>query len=131
VYLLDTNIVSVALKGNEVIDGRLRALTTADWCISAVTRAELRFGLALRPKATRLAEVVEEFLSVARTEAWDTRAADVHGQLRAALVNKGHRIGDFDEMIAAHAVALGATLVTDNVRHFTRVDGLRVENWIR
>ncbi len=96
-----------------------------------MTRAELRFGVARRPGAIRLAQVVDAFLSVARTEAWDARAADRHGELRAALTAKGRRIGDFDEMIAAHALALGAVLVTDNVRHFSRVAGLKIENWVR
>ena len=130
-YLLDTNAVSAVLKGNAALDRRLQDLPQAEWCISAVTRAELRFGVALRPEATRLAHVVDAFLSVARTVAWDSGAADAHGQLRATLTAKGRRIGDFDEMIAAHALALGATLVTDNVRHFSRVSGLKVENWIR
>jgi tRNA(fMet)-specific endonuclease VapC len=130
-YLLDTNAVSAALKGNKAIDRRLRELPAAQWCISAVTCAELRFGVALRPKATRLAEVVNAFLSVARTEAWDARAADAHGLLRAKLTTKGRRIGDFDEMIAAHALALGAIMVTDNIRHFSHVPGLKIENWTR
>ena len=130
-YVLDTNAVSAALKGNAALDRRLQDLPPAQWCISAVTRSELRFGVAQRPGATRLAQVVAAFLSVARTEPWDARAADMHGQLRAGLTIAGQRIGDFDEMIAAHALALGATLVTDNVRHFSRVSGLRMENWIR
>ncbi len=54
-----------------------------------------------------------------------------HGRLRARLRLRGTSIGDFDEMIAAHAVALGATLVTDNTQHFERVDGLALENWLR
>src|SRR5438045_3657528 len=112
-YLLDTNAVSAVLKGNAALDRRLQDLPAAQWCISAVTRAELRFGVALRPQATRLAHVVDAFLSIARTVAWDSGAADAHGQLRATLTAKGRRIGDFDEMIAAHALALGATLVTD------------------
>ena len=130
-YLLDTNAVSAVLKGNAALDRRLQDLPAAQWCISAVTRAELRFGVALRPEATRLAHVVDAFLSIARTVAWDSGAADAHGQLRATLTAKGRRIGDFDEMIAAHALALGATLVTDNVRHFSRVSGLKIENWTR
>ena len=130
-YLLDTNVVSVALRGHIVVDRRLGSLSRADWCISAVTRAELRFGVFRRPNATRLANVVEAFLTDARTESWDARAADVHGRLRADLAAKGRRIGDFDEMIAAHAIALEAILVTDNVRHFSRIAGLKVENWVR
>ena len=130
-YLLDTNAVSAALKGNAALDRRLQDLPAAAWCISAVTRAELRFGVARRPNATRLAQVVDAFLAATRTEAWDAKAADEHGRLRAALAAKGRRIGDFDEMIAAHALALGAILVTDNMRHFSRVSGLKSENWVR
>ena len=91
----------------------------------------MRYGVALRPQATRLSRIVEAFLAVARCEPWDAGCADAHGRLRASLARKGQRIGDFDEMIAAHALALRAILVTDNVRHFRRVDRLSVENWLR
>jgi tRNA(fMet)-specific endonuclease VapC len=100
-------------------------------CISAITRAELRYGIARRTEATRLTDLVEGFLAIARCEAWDTRAADARGSLRARLADRGTRIGDFDEMIAAHALALDAILVTDNTRHFAHVEGLTVENWRR
>lgn len=130
-YVLDTNTASAAIKGSARLDRRIGEIPTEQWCISAVTRAELRFGVARRPEATRLAQVVETFLSVVRTEAWDERAADAHGRLRAELAAAGRRIGDFDEMIAAHALALRATLVTDNVRHFSRIAELSIENWIR
>ncbi len=130
-FLLDTNIVSAALRGAPEIDARLSALDGEQWCISAVTRAELRFGVALRPSAQRLARLVDAFLAVARTAPWDEAAADTHGQVRARLRSNGTPIGDFDEMIAAHALSLGATLVTDNVRHFARIEHLQVENWLR
>jgi tRNA(fMet)-specific endonuclease VapC len=130
-YLLDTNIVSAALRQNAALDRRLVEMPVADWCISAITRGELQFGVARRPDSTRLAQVVDAFLHVARTEPWDEKAADAYGRLRAALATKGRGIGVFDEMIAAHALALGATLITDNLRHFSRVSGLRIENWLR
>jgi len=130
-YLLDTNVVSAALKGSVSVDRRLPETPASDWCISAVTRSELRFGVARRPEVTRLAEIVDAFLSVARTMSWDAHAADEHGRLRAHLADRGRRMGDFDEMIAAHALALRAVLVTDNVRRFSRVPGLEVENWVR
>ena len=107
-YLLGTNAVSAVLKGNAAVDRRLQALPAGQWCISAVTRAALRFGVARRPEATRLAHVVDAFLTIARTVAWDSGVADAHGRLRATLTTKGRRIGDFDEMIAGHALALGA-----------------------
>lgn len=130
-YLLDTNVVSAALRGAPGIDQRLSVLDAADWCISAITRSELRYGLALKPEALRLARLVEGFLQLATTAPWDEAAAEVHGRLRATLRQRGAPIGDFDEMIAAHALSLGAVLVTDNVRHFAQVPGLVVENWQR
>jgi tRNA(fMet)-specific endonuclease VapC len=130
-YLLDTNAVSVALRGHAGIDSRLSALEGSDWGISAITRAELRFGVALEPEAKQLPRLVNAFLDVATTAPWDAAAADAHCRLRAALRKAGTPIGDFDEMIAAHALALDCVLVTDNVQHFKRVKGLKVENWAR
>lgn len=130
-YMLDTNTASAALRGIAGIDARLQRLDAAQWCISAITRAELRYGVALKPEATRLKRYVEGFLQATTTAPWDQAAADSHGLVRAKLRRAGTLIGDFDEMIAAHALALGAVLVTDNTRHFERVDGLALENWIR
>jgi tRNA(fMet)-specific endonuclease VapC len=129
--MLDTNIVSVALRGHAEVDARLAQLASERWCISAITRAELRFGVAMKPGATTLARLVDAFLQAARTLPWDEAAADAHGRVRASLRSAGSPIGDFDEMIAAHALAAGAVLVTDNLRHFERVPGLALENWIR
>src|SRR5688572_2673979 len=129
-YMIDTNTASAALRGTAGIDARLQRLDPAQWCISAVTRAELRFGVALNPEASKLAQYIEAFLQATTTAPWDQAAADAHGVLRAKLHRAGTPIGDFDEMIAAHALALYAVLVTDNTRHFQLVDGLRLENWI-
>ncbi|HVZ43403.1 MAG TPA: PIN domain-containing protein [Ramlibacter sp.] len=129
--MLDTNTASAALRGTAGIDERLLRLDPARWCISAITRAELRYGVALRPEATKLAQYVEAFLRATTTAAWDQAAADAHGLLRAKLRRAGTPIGDFDEMIAAHALALDAVLVSDNTRHFKFVEGLVLENWIR
>jgi len=129
--MLDTNIASAAIRGHRAVDERLRALPAGAWCISAVTRAELRFGVERRPHAAQLAQLVDAFLVVAPAVAWDSGAADAHGRLRAQLEASGKRIGDFDEMIAAHALALGAVIVTDNTRHFRQVRGLELENWLR
>jgi len=129
--MLDTKIASAAIRGHRAVDERLRALPAGAWCISAVTRAELRFGVERRPHAAQLAQLVDAFLVVAPAVAWDSSAADAHGRLRAQLEASGKRIGDFDEMIAAHALALGAVLVTDNTRHFRQVRGLELENWLR
>lgn len=129
--MLDTNMVSAALKGHPDVDAHLAQLSPEHWCISAITRAELRYGVALKPGATKLARLVDAFLQTTTTLAWDEAAADTHGRLRAQLRHAGTPIGDFDEMIAAHAIAASALLVTDNTRHFERVAGLHLENWIR
>lgn len=130
-YMLDTATAVAAMRSTAGLDSRLQGLHPEDWCISAITNAEMRYGAALRPQAIQLARYVDAFLSVARTEPWDEACAEFHGNLRAQLRNKGRALGDFDEMIAAHALALDAVLVTDNLRHFRQVEGLRVENWIR
>lgn len=130
-YLLDTNIASAAMRGDAGIDQRLAQLAPGQWCISAITRSELRFGVERKPSATRLARVLEAFLSAAEVAPWDTAAADAHGRLRAALQLRGTPIGVFDEMIGAHGLALGAVVVTDNTRHFARIPGLAIENWLR
>ena len=130
-YMLDTNAVSVVMRGNASVDERLLQLDPADWCISAVTHSEICFGLALRSHASALERAARAFFAVATTLPWDKGAAEGHGRLRAQLREAGMPIGDFDEMIAAHALSVGAVLVTDNERHFRRVDGLVVENWVR
>lgn len=131
-YLLDTNAASQAIRGSHpAIDERLQALPAGQWCISAVTCSELRYGIARRPQAVRLHAIVEEFLRIALILPWDAMAANRHGVLRADLKARGTPIGDFDEMIAAHALAVGAVVVTDNTRHFMRVPGLVIENWLR
>ena len=130
-YILDTTAVSAVMRGNPQMDDRLLHLDPADWCISAVTHSEICYGLALRPEATTLIRAADAFLAVATTLAWDAVAAAAHGRLRAQLRKAGTPIGDFDEMIAAHALSVGAVLITDNERRFRRISGLPVENWIR
>lgn len=130
-YMLDTNAVSAVMRGNPLMDERLLQLDPADWCISAVTHSEICYGLSLRPEATTLIRAADAFLAVATTLAWDATAAAAHGRLRAQLRQAGTPIGDFDEMIAAHALSVGAVLVTGNERLFRRIPGLAVENWIR
>lgn len=130
-YMLDTSIASAIIAGRVDLDARLEALGPAWWCISAITRAELRFGVMRRPEATKLCRLVDAFLEAARTEPFDARAADEFGRLRAELQRRGEGIGVADELIAAHALAIGAVIVTDNERHFSRVPQLSVENWLR
>jgi tRNA(fMet)-specific endonuclease VapC len=92
----------------------------AHLAISSVTEAELRYGLARRPDATHLQKIVDEFLLRVTVLPWGSEAARHYGQIRAALEREGQQMGNLDLMIGAHAVALGAVLVT-NDQAFRRI----------
>ncbi|MFT3717905.1 type II toxin-antitoxin system VapC family toxin [Pseudorhodoferax sp.] len=131
-YMLDTNIASDLLRGGSPrLEQRLRRERVDAVCISAITRAELRYGVArLLPAATRLEREVQRFLQGIATLPWDEAAADAYGPVRAALERAGTPIGALDTQIAAHALIANLTFVTHNVDEFRRVAGLRVEDWV-
>jgi tRNA(fMet)-specific endonuclease VapC len=128
-FMLDTNMVSFALRGSDNIDAKLQALQPGQWCISAVTYSEILYGLHRRPEAVRLRRLVKAFLEVTAVMPWDKPAAEAHARIRAALAAAGTPIGNADEMIAGHALSPGAALITDKIKHFQRVEGLSIENW--
>lgn len=128
--LLDTNIVSYLIRGTMPdADTRLLAASAESIGISAVTRGELRFGVRRKAGAERLARVIDAFLIRVPTLDWNSEAADAYGELRADLERRGTPIGNLDTLIAAHALALDAVLVTANRRHFEPVRGLEIEDW--
>jgi tRNA(fMet)-specific endonuclease VapC len=129
-YLLDTNTVSFIFKRNAVVLRRLAEVSMAQLAISAVTEGELRFGLARRPEATRLRQVVEEFLLRVAILPWDSDAAHHYGHLRASLERDGQPMGNLDTLIAAHALATSSVLVT-NDHAFSRIKKLKVEDWTK
>jgi tRNA(fMet)-specific endonuclease VapC len=130
-YLLDTNTSSYIIKGNRpAVDQRLASVPVASIAISAITEAELRFGAARLPKAAHLHRMIEEFFLRVAILSWDSSAARQYGGLRAALEHEGRPMGNLDLMIAAHALALGLTLVTNDAA-FGRIRGLKVENWTK
>ena len=130
-YLLDTNMASYVIKGSiPCVREHLLKVPMAQVSISAVTEAELRFGVARRPEAARLKTAVEEFLLRVDRLPWDSEAAQHYARVRAALERDGEAIGNLDLMIAAHALADRAVLVT-NDRAFRRVRELRIEDWSR
>lgn len=130
-YLLDTNTASYVIKGNvPAVREKLLSLPTSDVAISVITEAELRFGVARLPAAKRLAAIVEEFLKFIDIRPWDSAAARQYADLRADVGQRGRPIGNLDLTIAAHALALGAVLVSSD-RVFRRVKGLKVEDWTR
>jgi tRNA(fMet)-specific endonuclease VapC len=128
-YLLDTNTVSYVIKGNfPRIRERLLKVPISEVGIPVITEAELRFGVARLPRATKLGIVVEEFLRRVEVLVWDSAAARQYARLRYALEEHGEPMGNLDLMIAAQALAVEAILVS-NDHVFRRVKGLRVEDW--
>lgn len=131
--MLDTDTVSYLLKGRSAeIEERLKSVHPSLVCISVMTRAELLYGLKRLSSDHRLHMVVRKFLKIVRVPSWDAEAADWYADIRHQLLSKGRAIGDMDMMIAAHALSLGAVLVTNNTRHYERIKApLMLENWVR
>lgn len=129
-YLLDTNIVIAALKGQPEVRERLEALTINEMRLSAIVLGELEFGAEKSAHGernrARLAALAER-LPLVGIDATTTRH---YAQVRALLERQGTPIGANDTWIAAQALAIKATLVTDNEREFLRVPGLLLENWL-
>ena len=129
-YLLDTDMCSYAIRGvSAALDVKLATARPDSLAISSVTRAELVFGLEKRGNPRALSRLVHHFLDRIAVMPWDADAADQFARLRAQLERNGTPIGTFDTMIAGHALALKATLVTNNQKHFQKVQALKVENW--
>ena len=112
------------------MDRRLAKVPIADVFISSVTEAELRYGLARRPDASRLRALVEDFLLTVTILPWDSEAAKQYGSLRAELEREGLPMANLDIMIGAHALAIPAVLVT-NDRAFARIKDLKVADWTK
>jgi len=130
-YMLDTDTASYLIKGKSpAIEARLAALVPAMVCVSVMTRAELQYGLKRLPTDHRLHLAVRQFLKIVRILPWDSEAADWYAVIRHQLISTGQPIGEMDMMIAAHALSAGAVLVTNNRRHYERIEApLILENW--
>ena len=130
-YLLDTNIVSDLVRNpHGKVAQRIRKVGEARVSTSIVVAAELRYGAAKKGSA-RLSAQLEAVLSVLDVLPFEPPADIMYASLRTSLEQVGTPIGANDMLIAAHALALGCTIVTDNEREFARVRGLSCENWLR
>lgn len=127
--MLDTDSVSYAMRGEGHVGDHILAHTPSELCISAVTLGELRFG-AHRRNSKKLHKLIDTFTASIVPQDFDVDAADEFGRLAAALAERGTPIGAFDTMIAAHAIAKKLVLVTNNAKHFRKVPGLKLENWV-
>ena len=130
-YMLDTNIVSDLIRSPQgKIADRIARVGEDQVGVSVVVAAELRFGAA-KKKSARLSAQLEAILNSMDVLALEPPVDAIYGHLRADLEHRGKPIGANDLLIAAHALAMDLTLVTDNVEEFRRVPKLRVENWLR
>ena len=129
-YMLDTNIVSHMIRAPEgEVVRRVESVGSATLCISALVASELRYG-AVKRGSERLSSLVENMLLRLDVVAYESAAAMHYAEIRDQLTRSGNLIGPMDILIAAHARALDLVFVTDNTREFSRVDGLKVENWL-
>lgn len=130
-HMLDTDVASYIIKRRSPdIEAKLAAIPPSMVCISAVTRAELLYGLKRLEPGHRLHLGVRQFLKVIRVLSWDAESAEYYAEIRHQLVTTGRPIGEMDMMIAAHSLSAGAVLVTNNTRHFERIaPPLILLNW--
>ena len=130
-HMLDTDIASYIIKGRSpAIMAKLHSLAPAMVCVSVITRAELLYGLKRLPPEHRLQLAVRQFLKIVRVLSWDSQAADWYADICHQLLGSGQPIGELDMMIAAHSLSARAVLVTNNQRHFERIQApLTLLNW--
>jgi len=129
-YMLDTNIVIYTIKNKPTAVREAFTRHYGQMCISSVTLMELIYGAEKSANVERNLRDVEGFAARMEVLPYEDRAAEHSGQLRAELARAGTPIGPYDQMIAGHARAAGLILVTNNIKEFERVEGLRLDNWV-
>jgi tRNA(fMet)-specific endonuclease VapC len=130
-FLLDTNVLSALVRAPQgAVSERIIRVGEANICTSIIVAAELRYGAAKRA-SERLTRQLDIILSAMDIVPFESPMDRVYADLRHTLESRGRPIGGNDLIIAAQTLALEATLVTDNVKEFEQVPGLRVENWVR
>jgi len=130
-YMLDTNICSYILKNHPAsVKLKFEEVGAGNICTSAIVLAELYYGAARHPKGIVIRREIDNFVSRLVVIPWDEIAADHYGAIRASLEKTGTLVGAMDMLIAAHARSCSATLVTNNLREFNRINGLTSLNWV-
>jgi tRNA(fMet)-specific endonuclease VapC len=130
-YVLDTNIIADLIRHPQGrVAGRIREVGEAQVCTSVIVAAELRYGAA-KKGSSRLSTRVDAVLDALEVLPFEAPADAVYGRLRSRLERAGQPIGANDLLIAAHVIALGHMIVTDNEREFARIGEVPRENWLR
>jgi tRNA(fMet)-specific endonuclease VapC len=131
-FMLDTDTCSYIMKrSHPLVLKRLQSVPVDDVCMSVVTKAELLYGVEVSPRRAQDGAALAAFLPYVPSLEFDEDGALHYAEIRADLKRRGAMIGANDLFIAAHARALGLTLVTNNTAEFDRVPGLRLENWMQ
>jgi len=128
-FMLDADTVSYGIRGEGQVGTRVLQHRPSELCISAITLAELKVGAEAK-RSQKLNRSIRSFIKDVAVIAFDEAAADRFALVAAALARRGEPIGALDTLVAAHALSLGLTVVTNNTKHFSRVPGLTVENWV-
>jgi len=129
-FMLDTNICIYIIKQRpEKVIGRLKKTRVSDIGVSSITLSELAYGAEKSSRPDRNKIGLAEFLAPLEILPYDDMATREYGKIRANLERSGNPIGPMDMLIAAHALSVGCTLVTNNEREFSRVLSLKTENW--
>lgn len=130
-YMLDTNICIFIIKQKpENVSKKFLELEPGDICISSITYAELMHGVEKSQAREKNGLALTVFLSEIEILPFDDLAAQEYGVIKTDLQKKGEPIGPFDTLIAAHAKSMDVTLVTNNTKGFSRVDGLKLDDWV-
>ena len=130
-YMLDTGTcIFITRKSEPALLERIESVPLEQQCISVVTLAELLYGVQLSSKQKANQDAIDLFAQHVEVLEWTPEAAKHCAEIRAVLKKTGQQLGSNDLMIAAHARSIGAVIVTNNVKDFSRVKGLKVENWI-
>jgi tRNA(fMet)-specific endonuclease VapC len=129
-HMLDTDISSYVMKrSNDAVLRKLRRTAIGSVCISVVTKSELMYGVEVSPRRQQDEFALNDYLRYVSVLDFPEDAALHYAQIRADLKRRGAMIGANDLFLAAHARALGLTLVTNNTREFSRIPHLKIENW--
>lgn len=130
-HLLDTNTFTAIVKGHPKALASFAKLDVQNIKLSVICLGEIEFGLSLNPVGELKLARIQVMLEDIEVLQFEPQVARTYGHIRADLQKRGQPIGSNDYWIAAHAMSLGATLVTNNVREFKRIKGLKVENWLQ
>jgi tRNA(fMet)-specific endonuclease VapC len=130
-YMLDTDTSSYIIRNRpESVRVRFGRFDSNQLCISVITHAELLYGAKSPVSSRKVRPAVDDFVRRLTVLDWDSAAAEHYADIRVKLETGGTPIGNMDLMIAAHARSMSAVMVTNNEKHFRRVSGLTVENWV-